>query len=72
MLGADVTARALANAAVRQSELHQREVAEQLAASLIRERQAREDADAANRTKDEFLAMLSHELRNPLAPILTA
>ncbi len=29
---------------------------------LIRERQAREDADAANRTKDEFLAILSHEL----------
>ena len=29
-------------------------------------------AEAANRTKDEFLAMLGHELRNPLAPILTA
>jgi signal transduction histidine kinase/DNA-binding response OmpR family regulator len=29
-------------------------------------------AEAANRTKDQFLAMLSHELRNPLAPILTA
>jgi PAS domain S-box-containing protein len=27
---------------------------------------------SANRTKDEFLAMLGHELRNPLAPILTA
>jgi PAS domain S-box-containing protein len=26
----------------------------------------------ADRRKDEFLAMLSHELRNPLAPILTA
>jgi signal transduction histidine kinase len=26
----------------------------------------------ANRTKDEFLAMLGHELRNPLAPIVTA
>ncbi|HET7500201.1 MAG TPA: ATP-binding protein, partial [Kofleriaceae bacterium] len=29
------------------------------------------DARAADRRKDEFLAMLSHELRNPLAPILT-
>jgi PAS domain S-box-containing protein len=31
-----------------------------------------EGAEAANRAKDEFLAMLGHELRNPLAPILTA
>jgi signal transduction histidine kinase/DNA-binding response OmpR family regulator len=33
---------------------------------------ARRAAEAANRAKDEFLAMLGHELRNPLAPILTA
>ncbi len=33
---------------------------------------AKRDAEAANRAKDEFLAMLGHELRNPLAPILTA
>jgi PAS domain S-box-containing protein len=32
----------------------------------------REAAETANRAKDEFLAMLGHELRNPLAPILTA
>ncbi len=35
-------------------------------------RLARADAVAANRSKDEFLAMLGHELRNPLAPIVTA
>ncbi len=34
--------------------------------------QARLEAEAANRSKDDFLAMLGHELRNPLAPILTA
>jgi signal transduction histidine kinase/CheY-like chemotaxis protein len=32
----------------------------------------RASAETANRAKDEFLAMLGHELRNPLAPILTA
>jgi signal transduction histidine kinase/ActR/RegA family two-component response regulator len=30
------------------------------------------DLHAASRAKDEFLAMLGHELRNPLAPIVTA
>ena len=53
-------------------------VADQIAIALERERlmtelQARnvELADA-DRRKDEFLAMLAHELRNPLAPIVNA
>lgn len=33
---------------------------------------AQGEAESASRAKDEFLAMLGHELRNPLAPILTA
>jgi signal transduction histidine kinase/CheY-like chemotaxis protein len=36
------------------------------------EAEARRVAETANRTKDEFLAMLGHELRNPLAPIVTS
>jgi signal transduction histidine kinase len=33
---------------------------------------ARIDAEEANQAKDQFLAVLGHELRNPLAPALTA
>jgi len=36
------------------------------------ERAARAQAQAADRKKDEFLAILGHELRNPLSPIVTA
>ena len=40
---------------------------------LEEERQLRlEELAAADRRKNEFLAMLGHELRNPLAPIVTA
>ena len=39
---------------------------------ITRIKQAEAAILEADRRKDEFLAMLSHELRNPLAPILTA
>lgn len=39
---------------------------------MTRTKEAEEKLQQANRRKDEFLAMLSHELRNPLAPIRNA
>jgi PAS domain S-box-containing protein len=44
---------------------------EQVAARQLLEA-ARRQAEEASQSKDAFLAMLGHELRNPLGPILTA
>ena len=43
-----------------------------LAATGLQGARINQDREAASRAKDEFLAMLGHELRNPLAPIVTA
>ncbi len=54
------------------------EISEQVRARQVLERSQEEhqkllaDLEAASRAKDEFLAMLGHELRNPLSPIATA
>jgi signal transduction histidine kinase/DNA-binding response OmpR family regulator len=42
------------------------------AADLVEHRQREEQLREANRRKDEFMAILGHELRNPLAPIVIA
>lgn len=54
-----------------QDEVAERKQAEEERARLlIREQEARAEAEEANRTKDEFLSTVSHELRTPLTAIL--
>ena len=51
--------------------LRARAAEDQLRESLVREQAARAQAEEANRSKDELLAVISHELRSPLSAILT-
>ena len=45
---------------------------EHLVQAAVRAQVRQEEAEAQNRRQNEFLAMLAHELRNPLAPISAA
>ena len=63
--------RATLVSAVR-SALRARDRQYQIRSHLAERAQAEESLRLADRRKDEFLATLGHELRNPLAPLLTA
>jgi signal transduction histidine kinase/CheY-like chemotaxis protein len=52
--------------------LERREAEAERETLLARATEALRRAEEAGRSKDEFLAMLGHELRNPLAPMATA
>lgn len=66
-LVADRAALAIERTRLDEAERH---AEHELAQLLVREQTARQDAEAANRTKDQFLAVLSHELRQPLNTML--
>ena len=60
---------------ITEKKAHEREIARknlELRGLLEQVDGLRKAAENANRAKDEFLAMLGHELRNPLSPIVTA
>jgi len=49
-----------------------RDANENLVIATLNAQTLREEAEAVNRRQNEFLAMLAHELRNPLSPISMA
>ena len=57
---------------IAQAQEYRKKAEAERQALLMSERAARQMAEEQNKAKDQFLAMLGHELRNPLAPIGTA
>lgn len=68
-------AQRLVDMAIAELEAHNadlRKANEKLVMATLTAQEHREAAQMARRRQDEFLAMLAHELRNPLAPISAA
>ncbi|MCS0580655.1 hybrid sensor histidine kinase/response regulator [Massilia pinisoli] len=58
--------------AIEASLAELREANEHLVLATVNAEYQREDAEAVNQRQNEFLAMLAHELRNPLSPLAMA
>jgi PAS domain S-box-containing protein len=67
----DRTGRVIGGAKIARDISFRRQLEEEREQALAQERHGRTLAETANRAKDAFLAMVSHELRSPLSPILS-
>ena len=66
----DLQGRIVGASKIARDITERRRIEARFAELLSREQDARRDAEAANRAKDDFLATLSHELRTPINAIL--
>src|SRR5262245_10623144 len=67
----DQSGRVIGGAKIARDISLRRQLERQREQDLAQEQHGRSLAEAANRAKDAFLAMVSHELRSPLSPILS-
>jgi PAS domain S-box-containing protein len=67
----DRSGRVIGGAKIARDISLRRELEREREHALSQERRARTMAEAANRAKESFVAMVSHELRSPLSPILS-
>ncbi len=67
----DISAQVQAREKIRESEERYRELAGENQRLYEQEQRAREAAESATRAKDEFIWLVSHELRSPLISVLS-